>query len=177
MISWMKKRIRFWTKRQSIRLYQTIETLPIWKWEEIKKTGDYRYLIIDGNGTADLEALWVLLQDEFAEKVGMSGSGGHYMGKFMDLQELRRQSIIQGCDEFNPNLSKTNVKKKLLEGELDEMPISKQKIDDQAIQMEIFFNTEPGAFNPRVMSTFRWHKYMNEYERRIEELQRSEKNT
>ena len=170
-------------RKQSISLFQTIETLPIWNWEQVKKTGDRRFLLVLDNydvlpdvGVADDH--WLMLQGEFQEKVGNNGMGGHYMDKFMDLQRVMRDEIIYGCDEVitgerHPNMSRTKTNRKLLERELDQVPVVNQTIEDQAIQLEIFFQRE---FDTRKMSVFKWHKYMNEYERRIEELQRSEKN-
>ena len=163
-------------KKQSTRLYQSIEVLPVWNWEEIKKTGDLRYLIIEGEGEG-LEDLWLRLQDEFNERVGMSETGNHFHDKFMEAQELRLQELIYSCDEYHPKLSRTKIERGLLEKELKDMPVIRQTLEDQAIQLEIFFTTEPGAFNPKTTSVLIWYKYLNEHERRIKELQRSQKNT
>jgi len=162
------------TGGQSIRLYQTIADLPQWNWEQIKQTNDLRYLIKleDYDELPEVEVeegLWLTLQDEFKEKCGMEGSGGYYFDKVIDLWKLKRDMIIYSCDEYNSKLSKTKTKIKQLEGEIEDIPVSKQTIDKQVVMMEIFFKCN---LNPRTTSVLRYNIYLNEYERQIEELQR-----
>jgi len=167
------------TSVQSIRLYRTIADLPMWNWEQIKKTSDLRYLIrlddydelpeIDVSGD-----LWDSLQDEFSEKCGMTESGGYHFDKFIELQKLKRDEIIYSCDEHNSKLSKTKIKIKLLEGEIEEIPVSQQTLYDQVVRLEIFFTRD---LDPKTTSVLKWHIYLNEYEKRINELAKSPKGT
>lgn len=160
-------------RKQSISLHRTIETLPVWNWEQVKKTGDYRYLLKleDYDDLPEIEMTgehWLTLQDEFSQRCGVTDRGSHYMDKFIELQRLIRDEIVYSCDEYNPKLSKTKAKRKILERELEDVPKVEQTLEDQAIQLEIFFQRE---FDVRKMSVLIWNKYLQEYERRIEELQ------
>jgi hypothetical protein len=119
-----------------------------------------------------LEQHWTDLQDEYAKKCGVDGMAGHYMEKTIEYYKLMQKEIIYGCEEYNSKLSKIKTKRKLLERELDDMPVVEQTLEDKAIQLEIFFNRD---FDTRTTSVLRWHKYLKEYERRVEELQRSQK--
>lgn len=160
------------TREPSISLYLTIEDLPIWNWEKIKETGDLKYLIKEGEGDVP-EGLWQDLQDEYARRCEIDGVQGHFMDKVIELHETIRDLLICSCDDHNPNTAKLKVKRKLLEKEINEIPTTEQTLEDQAIRLEIFFSRD---FDTKKMSVLRWHKYIKEYERRIEELQRSQQN-
>lgn len=168
----------FTTKRsiQKYTLYRTIEDLPIWNWERCKR-GELRYLIIEGesDGVSDgvLNELWGELQDEFNEKCGMSDRGSHGMDKITDLYKAIRDEIIYSCDDHNPKLSRVKTKRRILEKEIEQMPISEQTLEDQAIQMEIFFTRD---FDVKKTSVLRWYKYLQEYEKRTEQLRSSYEN-
>ena len=157
-------------------MYRTIADLPMWNWEQVKKTSDLRYLLRldDYDLLPDLEVsenLWNDLQDEFSKKCGMTESGGYHFDKVISLYELKRDAVIYGCDEYNSKLSKTKIKIKLLEGEIEDIPVSEQTLDDQVVRLEIFFTRD---LDPKKTSVLKWHIYLNEYEKRIEELQRSQ---
>ena len=156
-----------------IKLYRSIESLPIWNWDQVKKTDDLRYLIKPKEyeelpEVEVAETVWQTMLDEYSDNFKDIGTGGHFYDKYMDLQKALRDEVIFSCDEFNSKLSKTKVKVKQLEKDLELAPTEKQGLEWQAIQMEIFFSKD---FDTKTISTYRWYKYLQEYERRIEELQ------
>ena len=157
-------------KDRTIKLYRTIKDLPIWNWDQIKSTGDKRYLIKldDYDELPKVEVpveLWQDLLKEYKDNFSESGNIGSFgYEKFIEYQILLKEEVIASCDEENIMLSSIKVKRQMAEKELENLPSSSQTLDDQAIHMEIFFKT---PFNVKQISVYRWYKYAQEYERRI----------
>lgn len=169
--------LKLLTKGRSIKLYRSILDLPIWNWDQVKKTEDRRYLIKlkDYDELPKIEVpadLWNDLLKQYKEDFEEQGTAGYVFEKFVESQILLRDEVIMSCDEYNPNLSSTIVRRKQAEKELENMPTGgKQTLEDQAVVLEIFFKM---SFDTRKTSTYRWYKYIQEYERRIEELNRQQ---
>jgi len=161
-------------KDHSIKLYRTIKDLPIWNWNETKKTGDKRYLIrLDDYDDLPKvkvpEELWRKLLNEYNNEFQDLGSIGNFgYEKFIEHQMLIKEELIASCDDNNPMLSSIITKRKMVEKELENLPKSSQTLEEQAIHMEIFFKIQ---FDVKLISTYRWFKYTQEYERRIKELE------
>lgn len=165
-------------KDRTIKLYRTIKDLPIWNWDQVKSTGDRRYLIrLDDydelpNTEVPIE-LWQDLLNEYNDDFQDSGTIGSFAyEKFIEHQILLKEEVIASCDEANVMLSSIKVKRQMAEKELENLPRSSQTLDDQAIYMEIFFKI---PFNVKQISVYRWFKYAQEYERRIKELDEQRK--
>jgi hypothetical protein len=163
-------------KSPIIKLYLTIYDCPIWNWDKVKKTDDLRYLIRlkDYDELPDAEVsmdVWNDMQGEYMQHFKDMGTSGHYFDKYLDLQKTLRNEVIYSCDEYSPLLSKTVVRRKQMEQDLEAMPTISQTIEDQAVHMELFFDKAPGAFNTKLISVYRWYKYLQEHERRCNEIE------
>jgi len=169
---------------QSSRLYQDLKELPIWNWDKIQKSGDLRYLIIlddyeDLPEADNLETLaehFYEIQDEFhLIQDGAKTIGGHYMEKWIELLELKRDALVMSCDDYNPHLSVAKTKITMSEREFKERAESSsgepQDLEEQAVFLEIFFKM---PFDTRKMSTFKWFKYLQSYEEQAQEIRKND---
>lgn len=164
----------------SIRLFRTIYECPIWNWHQVRQTGDFRYLIrledyehLPDVSTEPLEDVWLAMQDEFNEHFKDSSTGGYYYDKFVQYYQLLRDEVIYGCDAYNAKLSVTRTRRKQLEKELEKLPQKPQGVEEQAVMLEIFFQKD---INTKTISVFRWYKYIEQYERRIEQIEKTKSN-
>lgn len=60
--------------------YDSIDNLPIWNWNQIHKTGDYKHLIISGE-VDGLENIWMGIYDEYIEMFGLYEGYKNYLEK------------------------------------------------------------------------------------------------
>ena len=162
-------------KMQSLPLYRSIHDLPIWNWEQVKRTNDRRFLIVlvDYTVLPDIEVeerVWNVMLDEYRKAFDGVASTSYHFNKHLEYYIMLRDEVMMSCDEYNPKLSVTKTRRMQMERELEDMPKGSQTIEEQAVIFQIFFDKEPGAFNVKRITTYQWFKYIQEYERRAEQL-------
>lgn len=158
-------------KATSIRLYRSIDTLPIWNYDRVIKTGDLRYLMklvdYDDLPIVDIHrSHWERIQTEVFEKVGMGDASREQMDKVYRKMMLDLDEMI--LDKDSPKLSRVKTRRKQLEQEL-ERPVKSQDIYDQVAALRAFFHVD---FDLRKMSVLEYYKQIELYEKQIRQLQR-----
>ena len=157
-------------RKKYTRLYQSIETLPIWNYHKVQTTGDLKHLVIRGRPKHNvLLKLWERLQEEFTEKVGLSDVGNAIIQKSKKLMIAELDRIIAEV-EGGHNLSKAKVTIKQLTRELSERPESSiQSLDEQAAILESWFKI---GIDIHTVSVLRFYKYLELYQKQIEQYER-----
>ena len=96
------KILNFLKKQTTIlKLYQRLDTLPIWNFNQIAETQDYRYLYIlkDYNELPTekpREAIWQSIYFEYLDTVGESSENEEYRKKYLDFWELYWRQLATG---------------------------------------------------------------------------------
>lgn len=102
-------------------LYQNIDELPVWNFDMVNKTGDFKYLSKDLNVkvTPDFENVWEKIFNEFIEEFGIDDNfrmvlkyqleacknrmNAYCNGKkheltFANLNEIKAEQLMKGSD-------------------------------------------------------------------------------
>ncbi len=154
---------------RNLKLYQTIETLPIYNYWKCSQ-GELDKLVIRGRARKDvLTKQWEVLQEEFAEKVGFSDQGNEIMRKTKSLVMAELDRIIYEVEKSN-KLSKVKTKIKSLSNELMNTPkTSGQTIYEQAAILSAWFKI---PIDVRTMTTIQFYEYLELYQKQIEAHER-----
>jgi hypothetical protein len=62
-------------------LYDSIDVLPVWNWNQIHETGNLKHLMIDGKQDTPpgLQKLWLKLNQQYMDEFGISSKYRDYL--------------------------------------------------------------------------------------------------
>ena len=148
-----------------LKLYQSIEDLPIWNYHKVQTTGELRYLIRKGRPKKDvLLKLWERLQEEFTARVGLTDSGNALMQKSKRLMLLELKKII--AEIAGKSTSRIKVDLEQLSKELtNRSDTTTQDLEDQAAILTKWSGID---INTKVMSTLRFYKLLELFQKEAE---------
>ncbi len=94
------------TYNTSEETYNTIETMPIWNWTEILKTGDLKHLFVKGRGRVSekLGDLWDTLQDEYIKEFGLDENFKKQLRLLVKKAKLNYEYVLTGDRFINTKL-------------------------------------------------------------------------
>ncbi len=144
---------------QQPKLYESLDTLPIWNWFYAHRKGDLSILIIEPTFHVEGELLverWNQLNNEFIERFGLSESA-------KDIRRLEnriakeRIRLIETQNLFIKNRIKILENQlKALKGKYSSSEKHDNELDEEIISMEQFLKRE---IDPRCLSTTKFYLY------------------
>ncbi len=137
--------------------FDSIDTLPIWNWWEIAKTGNLNYLRIDGNleKKTDYVEAWFIIQDEYLEDFGDKEALRKMLTLKKDWIEQQAKFIVDG-DRAALNMA--NIIAIDMEDEND--PSGYMKREDTIIFLEEKLGRE---IDTKVLPFRKYNEYINYY--------------
>ena len=130
--------------------YKSIESLPIWNWYEILKTGDLKHLFINGKGRVSerIGELWDELQDQYINEFGLDD-------KFKKKLKLLKKKAILNYDFIITGDRFINTKLSIVEADLNELDteqgISFHELKDHLEKYKGF------RIDTKITSVIEWH--------------------
>lgn len=102
------------------KTYNDIETMPIWNWYEILKTGDLKHLFVSGSGRVSdkIADLWDELQDQYITEFGLDESFKKQIRLLKEKAILNYNFILTKDPFINTELS-------IIEADLTELNTGK----------------------------------------------------
>ena len=139
--------------------YNSIDTLPIWNWWEIAKTGNLNHLRCDGDlkKETDYVEAWFVIQDEYLEDFGDKEALRKMLKLKKDWIEQQEKFIANG-DRAALNMA--NIIAIDMEDESD--PSGYMKREDTIILLEEKLSRE---IDVKTISVRKYNNYINYYSR------------
>ena len=132
------------------KTYNSIETLPIWNWMEVLKTGDLKHLFIEGSGRVSekIGKLWDELQDQYIQEFGLDENFKKQLRLLIKKAKLNYDFVITGDRFINTLLT-------IVDADLEALNTQKSiSFYDLKSRLEKFKGCRIDA---RVTTVIEWH--------------------
>lgn len=136
------------------KTYNSIEFLPIWNWNEILKTGDFRHLVQDKKAlikvkTSELTKLWEHLQDEYIQEFGLDEKFKKKLKLLKEKARLNYEFILTKDRFINTELA-------IVEADLQDLE-SERSISFYELKDHLEKHKGGARIDPKITTVTEWH--------------------
>ena len=158
---WRKKKII--TEFTKVRLYQSIEELPVWNWFKLNEEKDLKYLVIgvdyrifeiSRTDFKEAEKVFEYIYDEYMNAFGMTK-------EFMRLTELQRKIALTTCDLWIDNDKKKKNIIKVLQSKLKRINDRNTGDVNHEKQIVLIEKWLGSTLNTKQISTKKYYTYLD----------------
>ena len=161
-------------RRKKYKTYTDIDSLPVWNYNKVKETNEYRYLLkLDDYSELpefdfDLSKIWEDINFQIIDTFGIGQKELMILHKIRDIQVMKIDFVLNKKRDL---ITRLNILQKQLE-QLQKTDDKKQNFEEQVAILESHFKIPFDIFK---MSIKRYLSYIKLFENYIEQNKKNGK--
>ena len=161
-----KKKTKNVEKKITTRVYQTLDELPLYNWNKVYQTQDFRYILV-GSTPQNIDTLpfhesdliygWEKIYDEYMTLFGLTSN-------YKRVLKAERKIALLTCEMLLKQRKHLATKIAIARKQLAEMQVKKNEVADFDRQIGYVEKWMAISIDPKQISTKRFYTYLQMYD-------------